>query len=253
VETSDGRLGLLSATVERATSLSAEDLAAAVTDGYRTIACRLTRDRRFPIRVWNFVPDIQGPLDEGDRYMAFNMGRFAAYTEWFGGPDLFCAALPTASAVGVSGDTLMIHVLAADRPGIPVENPRQTPAYRYSRRYGIRPPCFARATKFNDTLLIGGTASIVGEDSRHVNDLDTQTRETFGNMAALITSATRAQNAALARIIDLRVHVSDAENTGAVASILEQMVPAHCDVEFVQAKLCRPELLVEIEGRAVCN
>jgi hypothetical protein len=38
-----------------------------------------------------------------------------------------------------------------------------------------------------------------------------------------------------------------------VASILEQMVPAHCDVEFVQAKLCRPELLVEIEGRAVCS
>ena len=27
-----------------------------------------------------------------------------------------------------------------------MENPRQTPSYRYSERYGPSPPCFARAT-----------------------------------------------------------------------------------------------------------
>ena len=30
---------------------------------------------------------------------------------------------------------------------MPVENPRQIPAFRYSKRYGPIPPCFARATR----------------------------------------------------------------------------------------------------------
>ena len=33
------------------------------------------------------------------------------------------------------------------------------------------PPCFARATRLGSTLLIGGTASILGEDTRHEGDV----------------------------------------------------------------------------------
>ena len=72
----------------------------------------------------------------------------------------------------------------------PLENPRQVPAYRYSRRYGLRPPCFARATKFESTLFIGGTASIIGEDSRHAAAIVAQTEETLSNLRALIAAAT---------------------------------------------------------------
>ena len=197
--------------------------------------------RRFPLRIWNFVPDIQAPMAGGDRYMAFNDGRFTAYSEWLGGTTAFSAAIPTASGVGVEGDALWIHVLSGTAAGVPVENPRQIPAYRYSRRYGTRPPCFARATRFADTLFVGGTASIAGEDSRHVGDAARQTHETLLNLAALTP---------LSSLIDVRVHVADKSCLATIGTLVLDALPADCDVEFVHARLCRPELLVEIEGRA---
>lgn len=253
VERSGGHLLLLHTAIDRVIDLSACELSDAVACAYRELGVRLTQAQRFPVRIWNFVPDIQAPMEGGDRYMAFNAGRYAAYEQWFGSTAQWLASMPTASAVGVTGATLSIHVLAADAPGVPVENPRQVPAYNYSRRYGHRPPCFARATKLNGTLLIGGTASIVGEDSLHLNDITTQTRETFQNLGALIGSArAQAPAAALNHIIDLRVHLSEPHHAPVVSSLLDELVPGCTDVEFVEAKLCRRELLVEIEGRAAC-
>jgi chorismate lyase/3-hydroxybenzoate synthase len=248
-----GQLRLHSTTLPGVTALNAEQLSNAVAATYRDIGAAVSSSGLFPVRIWNFVPGIQAPLGTGDRYMAFNIGRFMAYADWFGNPETFSAQVPTASAVGVAGDTLWIFVLAADVPGQPVENPRQIPAYLYSRRYGIRPPCFARATTLGDTLLIGGTASILGEDSRHVDRLATQTRETFRNISALIAAAAPVAAACedpLSALIDLRVHVVDGETAGAVQAILDEVVPHVTDVEFVQADLCRRDLLVEIEGRA---
>jgi hypothetical protein len=253
IDQSGGRLELFSASLPGATGLTADRLSEAVARIYREVAGAVTAAHRFPIRIWNFVPDIQAPMGAGDRYMAFNLGRFLAYADWFGNPDTFSASLPTASAVGVCGDTLWIHILAADRAGVPIENPRQIPAYLYSRRYGIRPPCFARATSFEGTLLIGGTASILGEDSRHADNIDTQTHETFRNIAALITAGRGGDRGGpdpLATLTDLRVHVLHASDAEAVRSILDEVVPGLEQVEFVQAALCRRELLVEIEGRA---
>ena len=233
--------------------MTAEALADAVAAAYRLIASELTLDRRWPLRIWNFVPDIQAPMSCGDRYMAFNVGRFAAYAEWFGDAARFSTLLPTASGVGVGGDTLWIHVLSATTAGVPVENPRQIPAYQYSRRFGMRPPCFARATMFDQTLLIGGTASIVGEDSLHFENIETQTLETCQNIEALIRSALGESGGALDRLIDVRVHVSNPAHAPTVAAILDSRLGAHVNVEFVHAELCRRELLVEIEGRADCR
>jgi chorismate lyase / 3-hydroxybenzoate synthase len=203
--------------------------------------------------MWNFVPSIQDQLDAGDRYMAFNSGRFAAFVESFGLAGDEPAATPTASAVGIDGTTLWIHVLVADAPGVPVENPRQVPSYRYSKRYGLRPPCFARATKFESTLFIGGTASIIGEDSRHVADIVAQTEETLSNLRALIAAATGVStDHALRALRDVRVHVTSALHTPVVRAVFEPVVSLDATLEFVEAQLCRKELLVEIEGIASC-
>jgi chorismate lyase/3-hydroxybenzoate synthase len=253
IEEAAGDLHLCSTTVPAVTSLSTEALAEAVADTYRRLARELTSEGRYPLRIWNFVPGIQAPMSGGDRYMAFNLGRFSAYAEWFRETNTFSSALPTASGVGVGGDTLWIHVLSATPPGTAVENPRQIPAYRYSRRYGLRPPCFARATKFRGWLFIGGTASIVGEDTRHADDLATQTRETFLNLDALIRAATTCATAPLTRLVDLRVHVARACDAPLVASVVDEFIPRPCPIEFVEAQLCRPELLVEIEGRATAS
>ena len=141
--------------------------------------------------------------------MVFNAGRFAAFADWFRAPQSRSAAqsapvfdrarfhrdIPTATGVGHAGDDLIIHALASALPGRPIENPRQRAAYRYSRKYGPLPPCFARATLVPGTadsqrsLLIGGTASVCGEASVHADDLVAQTAETFRNLDALICAA----------------------------------------------------------------
>lgn len=245
---------LLSAQWRRPPVAKAESFASAVAQLYGAVASELRRQRRHPVRIWNFVPEIQAPIaGAGDRYMAFNMGRFAAYSAWFGGVGAFGRAVPTSSAVGITEDLLAVHVLASDESGQQVENPRQISSYRYSRRYGFRPPCFARATKLPPRLLIGGTASILGEDSRHGGDVARQTRETFRNLAALVSASRPAEaRRPLAALRSLRVHVRDAADAGTVRVLVEALVPHVDDVELVQAPLCRRELLVEIEGVADC-
>jgi enamine deaminase RidA (YjgF/YER057c/UK114 family) len=115
----------------------------------------------------------------------------------------------------------------------------------------VRPPCFARATRAGSRLLIGGTASILGEQSRHAGDIHAQAHETFQNLSALIAAAAPSRfRQPLGLLQSLRVHVRDAQDTPVVQAILDQLAPAVSDVEFVQAALCRKELLVEIEGVA---
>jgi chorismate lyase/3-hydroxybenzoate synthase len=216
-----------------------------------------------PVRFWAFIPGIHAAIGQGlDRYMAFNAGRFSAYSAWCGGREAFSRCVATASAVGIGGDRLLLHCLSARTPGLPFENPRQVPAYRYSRRYGPLPPCFARATSIEASgrrlLLVGGTASIRGEDSLHVGQLLPQTMETLRNMASLVGASCEpacSEPAAplddwLGRFRELRVYrprVADSER------ILDAIVPYFAGVgriEVLQAELCRPELLVELEGVA---
>jgi chorismate lyase/3-hydroxybenzoate synthase len=253
--------------------LDAATLERAVADAYRALAESLRASGHSPVRFWNFVPGIHADMGGGrDRYMVFNAGRYAAFEEWFGQAALFTRTVPTASAVGIGSGGLAIHALGGPDPGVPVENPRQVPAYRYSARYGPLPPCFARGTIVRGlpthpghdgaapVLLVGGTASIVGEDSLHDRDARQQALETFENLAELVAAARRqvrgtgdrldAPRAAFDAFTELRVYiVRDAD-----APLLREMVSERfgrtARIEFAQADLCRRELLVEIEGVA---
>jgi enamine deaminase RidA (YjgF/YER057c/UK114 family) len=242
-----------------AAALDPASFEACTRSAYATIAQRL-RDARaaHPVRFWNYIPDIHRPCGAGlDRYMAFNAGRFAACSDWFGGPDTFDRMLATGSGVGHAGPDLVIHALATDAPGVAVENPRQIPAYRYSRRFGPRPPCFARATVIGTAaplVLVGGTASIRGEESVHVGDLRAQTLETFENLASLVRSAAGVAgcggDAGPGAFRELRVyHFRDADRAP-VAELVRSSFPGVARVEYLRADLCRPELAVEIEGVA---
>ncbi len=214
--------------------------------------------RRIRSASGTYIPEIHKPCGDAlDRYMCFNAGRFAACSDWLGGPDTFDRLLATGSGVGHSGSDLVIHALAASVPGIAVENPRQIPAYKYSRRFGPRPPCFARATLMReagqpDRVLVGGTASIRGEESIHVGDLRKQTLETFENLASLIQSACGkddANPAGLEAFRELRVYHFRETDREAVEKLVTPAFPA-ARVEYRRADLCRPELAVEIEGVA---
>lgn len=245
-----------------------------VTEAYRRIGGALAPLRpHHLVRVWNHVPNILSWMEAHaeqqrigtrriNRYMAFNAGRYGAYQRWYG-PEAFATCVPTASAVGESGDDMFIHALAAEQGGTPIDNPRQIAPYQYSRRYGPIPPCFSRATVLGDEdrtlLLAGGTSSVHGEESVYCGDLEAQARETFINLAALVSTARGeavenqlkpATAIPLRRYHDLRVYHVHSEDRGVLARMIGDWFGGVENIEFVQADLCRRDLLVEIEGVA---
>jgi chorismate lyase/3-hydroxybenzoate synthase len=252
-----GDLALLTTTVRGAAVMDAAALEAAVSAAYATLGTTLRTLNRFAIRLWNYLPDPAFPMGPGlDRYMVFNAGRHHGYQRWDAPAEMQGASLATASAVGIESDDLTVHCLASSVPGRSIENPRQRPAWQYSRRYGPKPPSFARATiarlDSETRLLVAGTASIVGEDSMHIGDLSGQITETFANLNSLIGNATgrdEPSGAALGRLQDLRVYVPRAEDAVTIATALRARCP-QASSEIVVARLCRAELLVEIEGIA---
>jgi chorismate lyase/3-hydroxybenzoate synthase len=244
---------MCTARIEGAVHLDAASLQQAVAVAYRDVLRALEGAGRHPIRFWNFVPSINDVIGGGlERYMVFNAGRFDAYSERYGAAGDFGTSLATASAVGVTGSDLVIHSLAADVPGEPIENPRQAPSWTYSSAHGPRPPCFARATRVaidgRRLLLIGGTASIVGEQSLHRGDLAGQVHETLTNLERLVSKAS-AGRTHVEQLTDVRVYVARREDVQTVAALIEARC-AHAAIDVVTAGICRPELLVEVEGIA---
>jgi chorismate lyase/3-hydroxybenzoate synthase len=236
--------------------MDADELRSHVSDAYVAIGAALTAFNRQPIRFWNFIPEPGQPMGGGlDRYMVFNAGRYDGYTRWNGGANVG-PSLATASGVGTIRGDLVVHCLATDTPGIAVENPRQKPAWQYSSRYGPMPPCFSRATiarvRDRRLLLIGGTASITGEDSRHVGNAGAQLSETLNNLEALIAAAVCDGHECdpLTRLVDLRVYVARPDDAAMIREVLETRCPRATRIEMAIARVCRPELLVEIEGVA---
>ena len=229
-------------------------------DAYRAVRVAIdSSGANHIVRMWNHIPGIHDPLDaECDRYMHFNAGRYAAMCEWFGGATRIPDLVPAASGVGHDGQDLVVRALALRAPGKPVENPRQIPAFRYSRRYGPIPPCFARATRIDlprPALLIAGTAAITGEQSQHLGDLDRQLELTLENLRVLIRAGAPSIDASIdpLRLVDsARVYVARSEDIAAVRAALRAGVfgAGEEKIDFLRADLCRADLLVEIEGVA---
>ncbi len=249
---SSDRAALVSVVLPGARAFSARLLRDRTRKAYELIRAQIGDDRH-AVRLWNFIPGITEPMGESgaslDRYMAFNLGRHDAMERWYAG-DL-AGQLPAATGVGHAGDDLEVHALALDRAPLPVENPRQRPAFRYSQRFGPKPPCFARASvvtyEGERRLIIAGTASILGEESLHEGSLCAQLNETFENLRALIGSVRSDAGDPLRLLRHARAYSPDASGDEVIRESIGEAVGAG-DVELLRADLCRKELLVEIEG-----
>ena len=207
------------------------------------------------LRVWNYLDAIIEGDGDGERYRQFCVGRVRG----LGAVD--SATLPAATAVGTHQGVregrrvLQVYWLASREPGTPLENPRQTSAWRYPREYGPQSPSFARAmlppASASLPLLLSGTASIVGHASRHVESLAAQLDETLANLHSLLGAA-RTQRPALGAGFDassrLKVYVRDAEDADTVARLLDLRLGKDVPRLLLQADVCRRELRVEIEG-----
>ncbi|MFN3786384.1 MAG: hypothetical protein ACK4RS_06035, partial [Thiothrix sp.] len=164
------------------------------------------------LRVWNYFPAITAPQGGLNRYQAFCLGRQDALDVWGN----FSYAPPAATAIGTQAAGLQIYFLAAQEPGMQLENPRQTSAFLYPRRYGPVSPAFSRATVKpwgqNKHVYISGTTSIVGHETRHTGNLREQLAETLRNLNALLTHGDATLGLAvhsLADLTQLKVYLHD--------------------------------------------
>lgn len=218
---------------------------------------RLLREQQLPHlwRVWNYIARINEDSHGLERYRQFNQGRYDAFVQAHqetGGQ------VPAACALGVREGPLSVAFLAGASPVVTVENPRQVSAWAYPAQYGPRAPTFSRAALVyppaQEALFISGTASIVGHETLHTNDVAAQCRETVRNLERVVQEANRlarsAQPFAL-RGLSHRVYVRHAGDIDTVQRVLQPLL-GDAAVVFVQADVCRADLLVEIESQAIC-
>jgi chorismate lyase/3-hydroxybenzoate synthase len=243
---------LVSAVIRDADVLAAPELRRATSEAYEAIGDELAGTMApNPVRMWNFLPGILEPLEPfSHRYMAFNAGRHDALSGRYQSTEAMADRLPTATGVGHDGRDLLVHCLAAEQPGRGITNPRQTDAFRYSTEFGPAPPVFSRATRIDDacppSLLVGGTASVLGERTAHANDLAGQLDETLRNIDALIETARWKESGTS----EVRVYFPHARDEDFLREEMPRRLPGAA-FEFLRADLCRPDLLVEIEARLI--
>lgn len=198
------------------------------------------------IRAWNHVPHINAGHGDDERYKRFCVGRHRAFETYGYTEDRY----PAATAVGNFGDVLVVYLLACAEPGSHFENPRQVRAPSYPRRYGPRPPSFARATRRADEKLVfvAGTASIVGHRTLHPGDLTGQLEVTFGNIDRLLRTIP-ARNGAHHGLDRVRVYLRDPQHFTLARTAIEKHMP-RAEAAYVHSEICRSELEIEIEGVA---
>lgn len=227
------------------------ELEAAARDLYRRVFAE-TRGRRL-YRIWNYVPQINAVTGDLENYRRFCRGRSLAFEDEFGIG--YRSQLPAASAVGVAQGPLAVAFRAGDEEPRHFENPSQIPAFEYPAIYGPRAPSFSRATlavaRGIQELFVSGTAAIRGHATVAANDLTAQlacTRENLALIAATAGAGT-AFGATDGWRRSFKVYVRHAADFRAVqADLRRHLLQANDTVTYLEADLCRADLLVEIEA-----
>lgn len=214
---------------------------------------RLLQARGYPhfLRVWNTVENVNADFRDLERYRHFCAGRHDAFAALC--PDL-AERYPAASALGTTRGGLAVYCLAARAPGIPVENPNQLSAFHYPTEYGPRSPSFSRALlkqwENGTDLFVSGTASITGHATQHVGDLTAQVGLALDNVEKVIESAEQATGNPFADSSQryFKAYVRHAKDFPAARDIVTRRLGDGTQIMYLQADICRLDLLFEIEG-----
>lgn len=221
------------------------------------------------VRTWIYVNQINEGSEGRQRYQELNRAR----TDFFHNLQL-CAKnratwspatiYPASTGIGTRGTHLTMSCLALDsqRPDVflmPIENPQQTPACDYHASYSPQAPKFSRAMAVVQghfvATLVSGTASIVNAQTCHPGDIVRQTEQTIENIKQLIAPENFARHglpgagATLQDIAKLRVYVKHAIDYEQARNVCEGLLP-RVPALYLEADVCRSDLLVEIEAVA---
>jgi chorismate lyase/3-hydroxybenzoate synthase len=209
-------------------------------------------EHRHLIRIWNYLPRVNAHAGGDERYRHFNSARQMAFRN---SGRATMGTVPAASALGSpAGSPISIYFLAARGAPRMIENPRQTSAYHYPPKFGRHSPIFSRACLWGEsgsgTLFVSGTASIVGHETIHPGDVVAQTRETMVNITALLEEANRIVGAPRysPEGLKLKVYVRNPTDLPDIQATLSQLLRRATGIVYLQADVCREDLLVEIEA-----
>lgn len=222
------------------------------------------------LRTWLYLGDIVGPEGDTQRYRELNRARADFYQglEFLSpylAPGINSAVYPASTGIGASDREVMMSciAIATDRKDIrllPLENPLQTSAFSYGQQYGVKSPKFSRAMAILGpevtAILVSGTASIANSETCYVGDVERQTHQTLDNIEALIARenfrryGVHDAGGSLCDLVLARVYVKRQDDYAKVRAICRERL-GELPATFAVADVCRPDLLVEIEGLAV--
>jgi len=221
-------------------------------------------------RQWNYIEDIVGEKYPGlQNYQQLNDARslFYSKTDWKNG-------YPAATGIGTQSGGIMVEVDAASMENlvrIPIDNALQVAAHAYSNDVLVgkdeskTTPKFERAKaviRNNDNgtsdvmVYVSGTAAIRGEESLFGVGIEKQTIITLENIEYLISKKTiNHNNIVLDKdlfVTTFRVYLKNRTEFEKARDIISSRYP-RTPVLFVLSDVCRPELLIEIEGTVGIN
>lgn len=223
-------------------------------------------------RQWNYVERIFDfeQIDGCSRqnYQLFNEARGVYYSKY-----RTVEGFPAATGIGTAFNGVTIECMAVTGDErvttIAINNPKQLNSYKYGQEVlkgdpqknskQNQPPQFERARLMTNgqssRLFISGTASIVGQETIGLDDVEKQTYVTIDNIEQLASETNlRVHYPELTGFPDkyayVRVYVKNEEDISAVKVICENYF-GHIPMTFVKADICRADLLVEIETEMI--
>ena len=222
------------------------------------------------VRQWNYiggiVHDNQVSGAETINYQIFNEIRHQYYKKY-----RTVKGFPAATGIGnrfnhVDIDICAIQATQEELKDFAIENPNQVNPYQYGQQVllGVpilsqkikHPPEFERAklvvTGDLIRLFISGTASIIGQETIGIGDVEKQTYCTIENIEKLTDfHHVRASYPELPQgsfqYNFLRIYIKGRMDLQQVKSICLRKFP-NVPMVFVIVDICRDELLLEIEG-----
>ncbi len=200
------------------------------------------------VRTWIYLADILEWYDE------FNPIRSDFYSQLRSIAQTSSSWPPASTGIGarLPGPAhCLLDLFALAGPGRryvsvqPLHNPRQKEAYSYGSAFSR-----GMAITFGgiETVYVSGTAA-VGEEGQSlcVGDLEGQVIRTLDNIASLL--GTRRMT--LADFVSSTVFIKQGHDVKLVRELIGDRGELLANSIYVAADICRPELLLEIDGIAV--
>ena len=220
------------------------------------------------VRQWNYIENITMLDDVEDKqlqnYQIFNDIRTLFYNK-----SSFVNGYPAATGIGIENGGCRVEVIALKQKNentvFPITNSLQVDAHKYSEIVlvgnaiaeikKVSTPKFERAKALHlidfGLLFVSGTASIVGEQTVFMDNVEKQTITTIENIEHLISVNNLIKNkitvTSYPELINYRVYLKNKSDY----KIVKLLCDAHFGIKksiFVKADICRSNLLVEIEA-----